>query len=153
MEAEVRSEQPTAQRPLGIMGDVVLSSGQLTAFAMLETFDLGRVRDRLIADAAMPSTWVDEAIFEFRRYLGLHVVDERGMPMFSRHVDEVWHRCLLFSRMYADLCTQVFGRFLHHEPAMDGYEQNANGWEEFQAAYEALYGPIGRLWLMGRSGR
>jgi hypothetical protein len=137
--------------PLGILPDAPITDSQLAALVTLERFNLSSVRDRLLADAQMPSTWVDEAIFEFRRYLGLHLVRKSGLPMFSKHVDAVWHTCLLFSRTYANLCSQVFGSFLHHEPILERYDRNTDGWTEFQTAYESLYGPLGRLWMIGRS--
>jgi hypothetical protein len=141
----------SSERPLGIRLDYVLKAEELSALKVLAEFDLSRIGERLVADAAMPSSWVAEAILEFRRYLGLHIVSDQPFPMFSRYVDEVWHRCLLYSRLYAELCSEVFGGFLHHEPALDGYGQGGDEWTRFRTSYEELYGPLGRFWLMGRS--
>jgi hypothetical protein len=138
-------------RPLGVRVDLSLTDTQISSLEIIEQFDLGPIRSRIIESAVMPSSWVDEAIFEFRRYLGLHTVVSSPLPMFSRHVDQVWHQTLLFSRRYTDLCNQAFGTFLHHEPRMDiGPDQGAS-WVEFKTAYEDLYGPISRIWLIGHS--
>ena len=141
-----------SERPLAILPGSVLTEKQLVSLATLAGYDLSPVRQRLLNDAMLPSTWVDEAIFEFRRYLGLQVVAPGSIPMFSKPVDEVWHACLLHSRLYADLCQQVFGYFLHHEPATNADDDSGGEarWLGFVARYEALYGPPGRLWLMGR---
>jgi hypothetical protein len=37
----------------------------------------------------------------------------------SRIVDEGWHALILHTAMYADLCEQLGGRFVHHYPGYD----------------------------------
>jgi hypothetical protein len=97
----------------------------------------------------MPPGWVDEAILEFRRYLSLQVVATQPIPMFSRQVDEVWHTCVLFTRLYADLCRTCFGYFVHHEPA-DEEAPGSVTWSDFADIYREFYGEPGRLWTMDR---
>jgi hypothetical protein len=139
----------TCARPLGVRPEVALDDAQLRALQLLADYDLGRVRSRLLREGAMPTSWLDDAILEFRRYLGLRAIEGRSLLMFSKQVDNVWHACLLFSRLYADLCQQAFGQFIHHEPA-DGPEPNPEArWQEFEAAYRRVYGEPHRLWRMG----
>jgi hypothetical protein len=140
------------QRPLGIRPEVTVSREQLRALELLAAYDLSLVRERLLKDSSIPSSWIDEAILEFRRYLGLQIIAPGPLPMFSKHVDDVWHACLLFSRIYADLCETVFGRFVHHDPKT-GHEEEAavEAWAVFAASYEHFYGPVGRLWRTGRA--
>src|SRR5262249_52166241 len=84
--------------------------------------------------------------------LGLRALEGQPLLMFSKQIDDVWHTCLLFSRLYADLCQQAFGQFVHHEPA-DGPEPDLEArWQEFEAAYRRVYGEPHRLWRMGRAG-
>src|SRR5690348_12138338 len=56
--------------PLGVRPEVMLTAAQRRTLQVLQDFDLSPVRERLLRDAVMPSGWVDEAILEFRRYLG-----------------------------------------------------------------------------------
>ncbi len=135
-----------SRRPLGVQPAIELTPEQLRSLQALQDYDLSPVRDRLLRDAAMPSGWVDEAILEFRRYLGLRLLDPQPLMMFSKPVDNVWHTCLLFSRLYADLCQQVFGGFVHHEPTVAPVSDLAGCWDAFQTAYERAYGPLNRLW-------
>jgi hypothetical protein len=135
-----------APRPLGVQPTVDLTPQQLRSLQVLQDYDLTPVRERLLRDAAMPSTWVEEALLEFRRYLGLRLIEARPIIMFSKPVDNVWHTCLLFSRLYADLCQQAFGEFLHHDPATSPLTEPARHWADFQGAYERTYGPLNRLW-------
>ena len=139
----------TARRPLGVLPTVELSADQLGALTNLENFDLEPVRRRLIKEAAMPSSWIDEAITEFRRYLGLAAVMHGPLPMMNGPIDKVWHTCLLFSQLYADLCEQSFGRFVHHEPAEEEDSDPDGSWATFQLAYERVYGELGQAWLRG----
>lgn len=140
----------TKHRPLGVRPDVVLDGEQLRALQALEEYDLAPVRNRLITKAILPPSWVDDAILEFRRYLALRVVASEPVTMLSRPIDEVWHTCLLFSRLYADLCERSFGHFIHHEPAAGGDPDVRAEWSEFEEAYRSLFGEPGRLWQMGR---
>jgi hypothetical protein len=141
--------------PLGIRPQVALSTEQRRKLCTLEAYDLSAVRHRILVEGMLPHALVDEAIFEFRRFLALNLVLGRPVGMSSKQVDQVWHACLLFSRLYADLCQQVFGQFVHHEPA--GHEPMAaemgaavadarSEVQVFEEAYARIFGPLGRLW-------
>ena len=135
-------------RPLAIRPEVVLTEDQLRALRMLEEYDLTPVRNRLVDDGAMPPSWVAEALLEFRRFLGLQVIAPGPRIMFSRHVDHVWHTCLLFTRLYADYCHQAFGYFFHHDPAEEPEPDRERRFREFEQLYESVYGAPNRLWYM-----
>ena len=134
------------ERPLGVRADAPLTASQLHAFAILDRYDLSPVRERLLRSHVLTPTFVDLMIFEFRRYLGLRLVQGRSVPMLSRAVDEVWHTTLLFTRLYADLCERVFGDFVHHDPASEPWTDVEERWRDFIAAYVRVYGPLGSLW-------
>jgi hypothetical protein len=134
------------ERPLGVRADAALSSSQLRGLSVLARYDLNPVRERLLRTEALPPALVDLMIFEFRRYLGLRLVRGRSVPMLSRAVDEVWHTTLLFTRLYADLCENVFGCFVHHDPASEAWPDIDERWSDFSASYYGLYGPLGVLW-------
>src|SRR5581483_4517826 len=61
-------------RPLGVRADVSLTADQARTLLVLQEYDLALVRDRLLREGAMPAAWLDEAIYEFRRYLSLRVL-------------------------------------------------------------------------------
>ncbi len=136
--------------PLGARPSPALGEEQIRSLKTLSEYDLSPISRRLSEKGIMPSSWIDEAVFEFRRFLGLRLVTDRPVPMMSRQVDEVWHACLLFSRLYADLCNQAFGSFVHHEPTAGPDPDAEATWTAFRSAYEAMYGSIGRIWLLGR---
>ena len=136
-------------RPLGVRPDVPLTDAQWGALQRLQDYDLGPVRARLLKRGALTAERVDDAIFEFRRFLGLAVVgDNRSLAVFSAAVDEVWHTCLLFTRLYADLCEQTVGHFVNHEPLMGETGDEARlleGERLFERAYSRLYGEMTTL--------
>jgi hypothetical protein len=136
-------------RPLGVRDDVPLSAAQHRTLHVLQEYDLSPVRERLLREGAMPAAWLDDAIYEFRRYLGLCFLASEPVMMLSKPVDTVWHTCLLFSRLYTDYCQQAFGEYLHHDPATEADPDRPARWREFVAAYERYYGPPGRLWRIG----
>ena len=149
------SEQATSTprdldaRPLGVRPDVPLTDAQWTALQRLQDYDLSLVRARLVKQAVLPAERVDDAIFEFRRFLGLAIVAyDRTLSAYSAAVDEVWHTCLLFTRLYADLCEQTVGRFVIHEPLMEGTGDDARlleGERMFEQAYSRVYGEMTTL--------
>lgn len=146
-------EIDAAAYPLGARPALRLTAEQVRMLRALQDYDLTPVRNRLQKDGAMPSTWLDDAVLEFRRYLALRAIfPGQSLQMFSRQIDTVWHTCLLFSRLYADFCAQAFGHFVHHEPTTEpaGAQQLEADWAAFQTAYEAAFGPLPRLWQMAR---
>ncbi len=136
--------------PLGIRPTSTLSDDKSAALQRLQAYDLSRLRERLLSEGVIPAEWVDEALLEFRRFLGLIVAYNRPLPMFSPVVDEVWHSCILFTRTYADLCEQAVGRFIHHEPTTDSEASPSDNFAEFKQMYEELYGPLSRMWRVRR---
>jgi hypothetical protein len=138
------------ESPLGVRADAPLTTSQLHRLAILHRYDLTPVRERLLRTEVLTPSLVDLMIFEFRRYLGLRLVEGRSVPMLSRAVDEVWHTTLLFTRLYADLCEQVFGSFLHHDPATEPWPDREERWRDFSASYYRVYGPLGSLWENAR---
>src|SRR5215217_6985164 len=148
-EPTIKTSRDLDARPLGVRPEVPLTDAQWTALQRLQDFDLSPVRARLVKQGVLPVQGVDGAIFEFRRFLGLLIVGYRELPMPSAPVDEVWHTCLLFSRIYVDLCEQTLGDFVHYEPT-DAHDASAvdaaddrgalDGCRVFQQAYARLYG-------------
>jgi hypothetical protein len=135
--------------PLGARPDAGLTATQLTALGTLERFDLSPIETYLARESALPATWLAEAVFEFRRYLGLRRVFSCSFPMFSDQVDEVWHTCLLFTELYAALCRKVFGYFTHHDPWDEPKPERVPAlWQRFSTAYHEVYGPPGYLWTI-----
>lgn len=134
-------------QPLGIRADRSHPASQLRQWQAIANFDLTRVRARLLREGELDADTLDTAILEFRRYLGLHVTEPRPLAMFSKEVDEVWHTCVLFTRLYAQLCIEAFGHFLHHEPSDEPEPEPEAEWAAFADAYTALYDePPGAIW-------
>lgn len=140
----------TGSRPLGVRPEVALTPAQQRTLHVLEDYDLTAVRTRLLREGTLPAAWLDAALLEFRRYLGLRALCTPAPMMFSKHIDAVWHTCLLFTRLYAHLSQQAFGEFVHHDPATAPDPDPEARWQEFVIAYERCYGELGWLWQMGR---
>lgn len=138
------------KRPLGVRDDFPLTESQMRQFQALQDYDLGHVRNRLINFRVVPRQIIDEAIFEFRRYMGLYLVQKDSVTMFSTAVDEVWHATILHTRLYQDFCHNVFGEFLHHDPFEGGDPNPQSSWEKFDKIYQLVYGDLGKLWQLAR---
>jgi hypothetical protein len=142
-------------RPLSVQPDVPLTDQQWAALQRLQDYDLSSVRARLLKKGVLPAEWIDDAIFEFRRFLALEIIGDTELRMVSGAVDEVWHTCILATRLYADLCTQTVGHFVHHEP-LDEHEslegettaarETLDAYRRFKQAYTWVYGETTRMW-------
>jgi hypothetical protein len=92
------------------------------------------------------------AVFaEYRRFLYLCVVDGRALTP-SDAVDQAWHLHLTYSRSYwQELCRQILGRPLHHEPTQGGPAERARFEHGYQATLDAYRrefdaDPPSRIW-------
>lgn len=115
-EVEIRQAEVAVRRPLGLGHWVEATDAQLARLTALEHYDLWFVEERLAKKRSVPEGLIDEAIFEFKRYMALIAMGHRGVTMMSPEVDEVWHALILFTREYAEFCSAVFGEFIHHVP-------------------------------------
>jgi hypothetical protein len=136
---------------------VALSPTQLHALRAVDSFDLGQIRHRIQKKALLPPAYIDEALREFRRFLGLQALSQTPVPIFSQPVDQVWHTCIMFTGRYAELCELAFGRPIHHRPTTGHEYGSADAsldararFAGFRSLYERCYGPISALWLLGR---
>jgi hypothetical protein len=139
---------PVGARPLDVRPEVPLTAAQLAAFERLASYDLAAIAERLLVNRVLPAEWVDEAIYEFRRFLGLSIVVDERMPMCSPAVDEAWHTCILFTRLYTDLCAQTVGYYVHHEPGTWQDQHGVEAYGTFKRAYNYLYGETTRMWRL-----
>ncbi len=139
-------------QPLGVLGNRTLSDEHLSALRRLENYDLSPVRARNLKEGTIPEPLLDEAIREFRRYISLYLLHgtSQSITMFSEDVDEVWHVCILHTRLYEDFCQSVLGSYLHHQPFLNGDPYAKQSWKDFEDKYTYLYGPLPVIWHLKR---
>ena len=118
----------------------------LSAVDLIMEYPFAQVREKLLSKGLMSPDIVDEAICEFRRYLVLISKGHPNLAMCSRDVDEVWHTFILFTSDYAAFCEEVFGSFLHHQPASRSRPLRADARTAFIEAYRQEFGDLPRIW-------
>ncbi|TDC70172.1 hypothetical protein E1200_06165 [Actinomadura sp. GC306] len=70
----------------------------------------------------------------------------------SPAVDKIWHRSMMRTRTFAEVCDQVAGRFMHHLPIMDEDIRSGQASERGLAAMHATgYRVDLEWWLDGES--
>lgn len=57
-------------------------------------------------------------MFELKRYFLMNGV-LKSVPMFSHHVDEIWHEMLMFTRDYEQFSKNFYSDILHHTPNLE----------------------------------
>ncbi|MFF2481278.1 hypothetical protein [Paenibacillus sp. NPDC058071] len=108
-----------------------------------------KVKQRLLSerphmtDAEWNWTW-----FELKRFFLMCGI-LKGVPMYSRQADAVWHELLLFTREYEQSCIRFCGDQIHHAP--HGQDESPEPGE--RAWFDWVYGELfvqtpasGRIW-------
>lgn len=93
------------------------------------------------ADAAHCLKLYKNFIFLQKKHRDFHLVP-------TREIDEFWHNHILYTKNYFEDCQQIFGHYLHHEPAspqedkqrlIDDYLKTKQlYWEEFGESLELI---------------
>ncbi|GER87886.1 hypothetical protein KDW_20480 [Dictyobacter vulcani] len=115
------------------------------------------------------------ALPEYQKFLCLAVMGYEGLGMYSNLVDMLWHGHILTTVLYAEFCTSILGKFVHHIPntaVMVSEEEwktcrscrncsisckfcsgggSGGSKETFIAAYQAAFGPISPVWELSQS--
>ena len=75
---------------------------------------------------ATEQNWTEDlalrVIAEYKKFLYLAIAEPDGASP-SPIVDEAWHLHITYTEGYADFCTAVAGRFIHHHPSKGGAEE------------------------------
>lgn len=56
---------------------------------------------------------------ELKRFLILAIEGDGRIGMYSKHVDNLWHTFILFTKEYEQFCNSFAGKFIHHAPLTD----------------------------------
>lgn len=98
---------------------------------------------RLARENGWSSGFARRVVDEYRRFLYMAMVAGHEVTP-SEHVDEAWHLHLVYTRSYwDDLCPNVLGRPLHHNPTRGGAAENSRHHEQYNqtlASYESHFG-------------
>lgn len=69
-----------------------------------------------------------------------------NVAMPSKHIDNVWHRHILFTKEYQEFCERVNGVMLHHRPCTKTNIAKMDS-KPTIFMYEKLFGVLPTLWL------
>ncbi len=132
-------------------------SARRVLIGRIETLAIGRIdstlgfEGRLAAENGWSEAFASRVAVEYRRFLALVAIgDEQLTP--SDAVDQAWHLHLAYTRDYwYDLCRNIVGRDLHHEPTSGGIDQRehyrdcyARTIERYRATFNET--PPGDIW-------
>jgi hypothetical protein len=120
--------------------------GQTDSISMIEDYSFAQVREKLLKEARLAPSIIDQAIEEFRKYLKLVALGHRSIGMNSREVDEVWHTFILFTRDYMSFCDRVYGSYLHHQPSIPSQPLGSEPAQLFIEAYRQEFGEPPAIW-------
>jgi hypothetical protein len=136
--------------PLGMHEDYLsrLNSNDFVMLEQLSKWPLEILTHKLIQSGIFADNEdIDRHCLTYRQFMffkgGQHssgLNPENICAMYSPKVDTIWHTHILFTKEYANFCTTVFGRFIHHTPCdildMSQVVIDLNNWlHQFQKAF------------------
>ncbi len=91
----------------------------LTGIETIQSLDLEAVKKDLAQKLKWSPRRIEKAVEEYKYFLEQCLLSPsfKGNP--TKDADEVWHFHILHTMKYAEDCTAIFGRFLHHFPSLD----------------------------------
>jgi hypothetical protein len=141
-------------RPLNVLPAVQLSPRQQDQLQAIEQYDLWFVIERLVDKGSLAPNRIDQAVFEFRRYVALVALGYDNLGMHSQEVDEVWHAFILFTREYDQFCNLTCGHMIHHTPNTSlRPELPSPSVPSFEQAYTKYFGPLPTIWKANRQAK
>jgi uncharacterized protein (TIGR04222 family) len=109
---------------------------RIEAFGLSEPDDPLGFESRLADDSGWTLGHALVVAEEYRRFLVLTQVAGHAVSP-SHDVDEAWHLHLTRTAHYERFCHEVFGRFLHHEPARGGSSEDKRHRDMYAATLKA----------------
>lgn len=92
---------------------------------------------------------------ELKRFLILAAIEDGSLGMYSKHVDNLWHTFILFTKEYAQFCNKFAGKFIHHAPTIDQEKtplykiELQNDFEFFIKKYESSFNEkVHDIWFL-----
>ncbi len=87
----------------------------------LQQLDLNYVVNSMCSPHYPLPRWTEEDALHccqlYKNFLLLMKKHQPAPLVPTRHIDEFWHNHILYTKQYFHDCEQIFGHYLHHEPA------------------------------------
>ena len=107
-----------------------------------ETAQLGFV-NRLARDNDWTLEFAEKALLEYKRFIYLVAIHKQELTP-SDAVDQVWHLHLAYTKSYwEDLCENILGFSLHHNPTTGGKKEDQRFSEAYQHTLNIYYESFG----------
>jgi hypothetical protein len=125
---------------------VGIPQNKVPNWMMLMSEPLNEVKERVLKSGVVLDRDIDEAVLEYRKFMGLVLLGYGKLGMANPLVDEVWHTHILFTRDYSRFCGNVFGGFIHHNPITPTRPDDGSSTQRFVDAYTQVYGDLAPVW-------
>lgn len=115
------------------------------ARAYLSALDLDYISQYMGASTYPLDRWPADLAAQcqvlYKRFLWLNRLYPQQTFVPTRDIDEYWHNHILHTKTYVRDCQQLFGRYLHHQPAQAGAQDELGMlFEQTKAVYRQVFG-------------
>lgn len=113
-----------------------------TAQKHIAQLDLSYIVDAMCAPEYPLPRWTREDALKccelYKKFLFLLCKYSTDALVPSRDIDEFWHNHILYTKNYINDCQQIFGYYLHHEPASpkDNPQELIEGYQRTKHYYQ-----------------
>lgn len=94
------------------------------AKSYLAELDLDYLADAMCSSNYPLPRWsrtdVMRCLQHYKNFLWLQKIHPDLPLVPTKEMDECWHNHILYTKRYTEDCQQIFGRYLHHHPAIPG---------------------------------
>lgn len=109
--------------PLNLHRDP-LNDRLVAVLGRLEAYDFSRINEMCAARFGWSVEKCRWAEMKLKQFLALMFLDPDSYHAPGVEADEYWHRAILDTRWYVEMCEELFGTYIHHAPlAALGEEQ------------------------------
>lgn len=112
----------------------------------LERLDLGYIIQVMCSETYVLPRWTFEDAMQcaalYKNFLFLQKKYPSQTFVPSKQIDEFWHNHILYTKNYTHDCMNIFGHYLHHEPASPGEDmaQLVADYVRTKELYQAEFG-------------
>jgi len=99
--------------------DIAVSNDQ--ALCYINQLDLTYIAEVMCSGSYPLPRWAQQdALFCLQLYKNFLFLQKKYFSVSlvpTREIDEFWHNHILYTKNYFNDCSNIFGRYLHHQPA------------------------------------
>lgn len=119
---------------------VPMESATGRAFVRLLEWDISTVKQYAVQKGFYTAEEIDAIEVEYKKYLALCAGYPKAALPTPLKFDDLWHQHILFTQDYHAMCQSACGKYIHHQPFVNGAKADPDARAEMRAMYLREFG-------------